>query len=350
MSEFFANFAADFSDKTKAMVKPIQSVQREAWKELLESSPYASYFQSPEFYDFYSRLSFLDTFGFAAFDEAGRLQTLVCGYTIANGGRLTQYFSRRAIIQGGVLLRGDCKEFLLKELLQTLKRELRHKAIYIEIRNSFDYSKYRETFLQAGFAYQPHLNYLVDTSQGIDQVRSGYHRNRRRELRRSEESGLRAELSKNATDIEGFYSLLLALYRQKIKRPLFPQEFFSQSIEKENHQLIVIKSNENTIVGGVLLVNYGRRTYALFGTKSEQASGHPLIMAIDSAIDFACKSGATVFDFMGAGEPGKPYGVRGFKERFGGELVEYGRFRCVSSGFLFKLGSFAINFISKLKF
>lgn len=344
MSEFFANFAADFSDMTKA----IQSVQREAWKELLESSPYASYFQSPEFYDFYSRLSFLDTFGFAAFDEAGRLQTLVCGYTIANGGRLTQYFSRRAIIQGGVLLRCGCKESLLKELLQTLKRELRHKAIYIEIRNSFDYSKYRETFQHAGFAYQPHLNYLVDTSQGIDQVRSRYHRDRRRELRRSAEGGVRAELSQSEADVEGFYSLLSACYRQKIKRPLFPQEFFLQSVKEKDYRFLVIKSGEE-IVGGNLFVCYGERVYGLYIAGAELTDGRPSITAIDAAIDYTCQNGFAVFDFMGAGEPGKPYGVRGFKERFGGELVEYGRFRCVTNGFLFQLGSFAIKFVSKLK-
>lgn len=330
------------------MVKPIQSIDRESWRELLESSPYASYFQSPEFYDFYSTLSFLGTFGFAAFDEAGRLQALVCGYTIANGGRLTQYFSRRAIIQGGVLLSNDCKESLLKELLQTLKRELRDKAIYIEFRNSFDYSKYRAAFQQTGFAYQPHLNYLVDTSQGIDQVRSRYHRDRRRELRRSEEKGLRAEISQKETDIKGFYSLLSALYRQKIKKPLFPQEFFLQSVKEKDYRFLVIKSGEE-IVGGNLFVCYGKRVYGLYVAGAEGSESYPSITAIDSAIDYACQSGARVFDFMGAGEPDKPYGVRDFKGKFGGELVEYGRFLYINKKLLYFCGKKFIELIQSFQ-
>ena len=44
------------------------------------------------------------------------------------------------------------------------------------------------------------------------------------------------------------------------------------------------------------------------------------------SIDYACKNGIEKFDFMGAGSPDEDYGVRDFKAKFGGSLVEPGRF------------------------
>ena len=51
---------------------------------------------------------------------------------------------------------------------------------------------------------------------------------------------------------------------------------------------------------------------------------------------------------MGAGSPGDGgYGVRDFKAKFGGELVEYGRFRYVANKPLYALGKWAVNLMKK---
>ena len=55
------------------------------------------------------------------------------------------------------------------------------------------------------------------------------------------------------------------------------------------------------------------------------------------------------YDMMGAGEPGVPYGVRDFKSEFGGELVEHGRFLCVTQPILYKLGVFAVRLLKRIK-
>ena len=46
---------------------------------------------------------------------------------------------------------------------------------------------------------------------------------------------------------------------------------------------------------------------------------------------------------MGAGNPNKNYGVRDFKSRFGGQLVEYGRFMYIADNMLYRLGKTIIN-------
>ena len=52
---------------------------------------------------------------------------------------------------------------------------------------------------------------------------------------------------------------------------------------------------------------------------------------------------------MGAGVPDVPDGVRDFKAEFGGELVEHGRFLCVSKPIQYKIGVMGVKILKKIK-
>ena len=65
---------------------------------------------------------------------------------------------------------------------------------------------------------------------------------------------------------------------------------------------------------------------------------YPSVLVTWGAIKYACEHNIPKFNFMGAGQPGKAYGVRDFKMQFGGELVNSGRYMKVNKSFLYKLG------------
>jgi lipid II:glycine glycyltransferase (peptidoglycan interpeptide bridge formation enzyme) len=44
---------------------------------------------------------------------------------------------------------------------------------------------------------------------------------------------------------------------------------------------------------------------------------------------WGAENGYQVYDFGGAGKPDEEYGVRDFKAKFGGQLVNFGRNTCV---------------------
>ena len=64
---------------------------------------------------------------------------------------------------------------------------------------------------------------------------------------------------------------------------------------------------------------------------------------------FAVEHHIPSYDMMGAGKPNEAYGVRDFKSKFGGELVEHGRFLYVSNPLFYYLGKKAIKVLKKLK-
>ena len=53
--------------------------------------------------------------------------------------------------------------------------------------------------------------------------------------------------------------------------------------------------------------------------------GPPDLPLVWHALELGNRSGYRLFDFGGAGRPDEAYGVRDFKAKFGGELVNYGR-------------------------
>lgn len=317
-------------------------INLQSWENLFKSSPFSTFFQSPECYRFYSELSFLSTFVYAI-EEEGELKALVCGYLIAEKGLIKSYFSRRAIIPGGVLLAKDVNQQSLQLLLNTLKSELRQHSIYIEFRNYLDYSEYKDIFVNVGFIYQPHLNFHLKIDNH-EMLWGNLGTNRKREILKSNNAGLVCVETKNEKDITSLYSILFELYSKKIKRPLFPMEFFIKLSCEPFAKIFVVKNREE-VIGGIVCVVDQNVVYEWFVCGPSEKHQHPQTLATWTSIRFALENGFNKFDFMGAGSPEKKYGVRNYKSRFGGEEVEYGRFLYISKPGIYKMLKFLIELI-----
>ena len=106
---------------------------------------------------------------------------------------------------------------------------------------------------------------------------------------------------------------------------------------------------DNKVIGGVACSSLpGKAVYEWFVCGDAKKYNHlyPSVVATHKGIEFAIENGFEYFDFMGAGKPDEEYGVREFKEKFGGKLYEWGRFRYVSNQFLYNLGKFAMKVIN----
>jgi len=316
----------------------------EKWQQLVDQSPNASFFQSKACYDFYCSLSFLEPF-LIGVEENNKLIALVCGYVIADGNKIKQFFSRRAIVPGGLLINSECPETAIEVLLNETIKSLKKKAIYIEFRNYSDYRKHKSSIEKTGFLYQSHLNFHLSVTP-IENVLSNISESKLRQIKQSEKVGIVCEEVKNELDIQLFYNQLNNIYTSKIKTPLFPIEFFLKIANQEFSKFYIIKSGEK-IKGGIVCVYDHKKVYEWFvcGNDAEKSSIYPSVYATWAGIKFASENGFEVFDFMGAGKPGKNYGVRDFKAKFGGELVEHGRFLYICSPLLYFIGKTVIKLI-----
>ena len=323
-------------------MKHITSIE---WRELLAESQYSNAFQTEEMYNFLSSLGCVRSFLSYVRNSEGKLVGLAVGYIQAEKG-IKKFFSRRAIIQGGLLLAKDIAEGELKTLLEDIKHKT-SSAIYVEIRNNADYSEYKDIFQKYGFEYRPHLNCLIDCSDA-DQALKNMNESRRRQVRIATEAEYEVKMAETSAEVDEFYSLLSAHYKNKVKKPLFPKEFFAQILAQKIGEIMLIKIN-GKIVSGMLQLLHGNTVYDyyVFGLDTQYPNNYPSVLVYWETIKRASALGYTTFDTMGAGSPGQAYGVRDFKLRFGSRLVEHGRFLSINKPLFYKLGTFAIKLISR---
>lgn len=321
----------------------------EKWQQLIDGSPYASFFQTKACYEFYCSLSFLEPF-LIAIEENDKLVVLVCGYIIADGNSIKQFFSRRAIVPGGLLLHPEVSEQAIVKLLNHTNNQLKNKAIYTEFRNYFDYSVYKNAFQKAGFEYKEHLNFHVATPS-VEIALKNLSTTKRRDVKLSKKEGAIITDTKSNTDISAYFELLNELYQTKIKTPLFPVEFFDKIMLLPECHLFAIHLN-NELIGGSLCVEMPEKVlYEWFvcGKDGKYKNIYPSTLATWAAIEYAAEHDFQYFDMMGAGKPDEGYGVRDFKAKFGGELVEHGRFIHINQPVLYAIGKQAIKFLKKRK-
>ncbi len=325
----------------------ISLIDRKQWVALVNRSPVASIFQTPDIFDFFIENELYDI-KILGVEEDCVLKGLVVCVIQSEGKRLKKLLTTRAIINGGPLLDDSISDDALKLLLCSVLSELKKQCIYIETRNLNDYSRWRKTFEACGFEYQPHYNFHIDTSE--IEIEKGFDKSRRKRIRRALENG--AVINSDNACLPSFYGILSDLYRNKIHKPLPPYEMFESLLKCPFAKYFYVLSPQRKVIGGQLILLLGNRVvYAWYccGLDQEYRELHPSIMANYAAIRFASDQGFGRYDMMGAGEPGDHYGVRDFKAQFGGTLVEHGRFRRINNAIVYNLGRLAISVLDSLK-
>lgn len=309
----------------------------------------SSWFQTDNCYNFYKSLDFIEPFRYSV-SRDGIIKGEVIGYIQKDGGRFNQFFSRRAIINGGPMLAEDITKEELSTLLKICKDGLKRKSIYIETRNFEDYSAYKEIFINNGWSYEPHYNFHIDTSSP-ELVEANLGKSRKRDIRTSLRDGATFGEASSIEEVKELYGLLSFLYKTKVKTPLFPFEFFEKLYREQFGKIFVVRF-EGNVVGGTVCVCGDDTVYEWFacGKDDISKSVFPSTLATYAGIRYAAENGYKRFDMMGAGAPGDGgYGVRDFKAKFGGELVEHGRFRCILNKPLYVIGTLGVKILKKLK-
>ena len=246
-------------------------IDPQQWQALVDRSPYATWFQTQEAYQFYaSNPEEMMPFAYGVEREC-TLCALCVGYVTKERCAIKQYFTRRAIIIGGPLIDNDATAEEVAALLNAVKKLQRSdlqpagqstglSPIYFETRNFHDYSRWKKVFQKAGFAYQPHLNYHVDTTS-LDQVQSRIGKHRWRYIRLSMRDGAKIVDNPTIEQVRAFYTILQDLYRTKVRTPLWSWEFFERLYHTEHARYILVELDGQIRGGAACVCLPGKAVY-----------------------------------------------------------------------------------------
>ncbi len=322
----------------------------EKWFDFISSHPQGNYFQSPSFIQTISDVPGYRPVHLFLLNSSDRLMGVLCGVIQQEGSGIKAKMSSRLICWGGPLVhenRSDLMKYLVEQLLSSFKKNI----IYIEFRNLFEQKANNKSFHALGFAYKPHINYLVKLDNPVA-VKKRMSESKLRQIKSSIKNGAVIEEVITHSDLVELYSGLSELYRSKIRKPLAPLKFFENFMEETGSGRIFIIKYQGELIGGIVcpvyLSEYIYEWY-VYGHDGLIKGIFPSVLATWAPIEYGLRVGLKQFDFLGAGSPDKDYGVREFKSKFGGTEVEYGRFIKLTRPTFYYLGKIGVFILGKLK-
>ena len=246
---------------------------------------------------------------------------------------LLDKYTSRVQANGNPLIKLDHpeKEQVLSLLLEEICNYSEKRTNILEFRNSYNTSADIKIWLHRGFSYNDHLN-LIKKISTPERLWNELGENRRRQILKATKKGTEIRVAENEQQIKSFYFILKELYQKKVKKVLPPLKFFLDFFtrcQKHGKGVILLAFKEDRVIGGIVCPIQGRNVmyeWYVCGLDKEYPPNHPSVMVTWHALLYASNNGIQIFDFMGLGKPGIPYGVRDFKLRFGGDVVNYGRY------------------------
>lgn len=327
------------------IVTDVEAIDRTQWERFVFDHPQGNIFQTPQMYATYGATKNYRPLVVACFEGdslAGILLALLQKEYEGILGKL----SARAIISGGPLIRNN-DSIIFEAVMKEYDRIIKKHAIYSQLRNICDMDWAKKKLAELDYIHEDHLNILIDLEKTEEQLWKEIHSKRKNEIRRAEKKGTSFAVFNNADALEKCWPILHDVY-QRARLPLPDISLFQGLLNCRDGRLqlkIFAARNNGEIIGTLLALCWRDRMLDWYaGAFHRHLDKYPNDLLPWQAILWAKRNGFKTFDFGGAGKPGVPYGVRDFKMKFGGELVNYGRFQKTHQPMMMKIAATGFKF------
>lgn len=325
------------------------SIDRQTWQTFVETHPKGNVFQTPQMFDVY-----LQTPGYVpqviALEQDKQIVGLMMWVVMRENG-LKARFSARSIIQGAPIAKDDKPEYIIA-LLEAYEQMRDKGVIYTQVRNHFEMLTINDAFQQCGYRFESHLNFII-TLDNEESVWNRIGKGRIKQIKKAQKNGLYVDVYDpgQITDelIAQGYKVIRSVY-QRAGLPLTDLAQIQATNEQKLLVVFVVRNAEGQMLGCRFGLLYRDSIYGWYaGSYSQYYSLFPNDILIWETLRWGINHGFRTFDYGGAGEPNKPYGVRAFKQQMGGTLVNFGRYEKIHRPCMYKIGVLGMKILKWLK-
>lgn len=325
---------------------------RDKWSRFIREHPEGRIFQSPEMADLYKRVKRYKPVCVALADEADNIAALVLAAIQTFKGGPVENMTARSVVFAAPLLKEN-DETLLEMLLKAYDERIKREAIYSQFRNMWDQNgSHKAVFEKLGFRYEEHLDIHIDLTQSEEDLHSQVNKNRRHNIRRAAKKGISFKELTGPADRETVNEMIKNTYK-RINLPIPDDSFFhllkdGSCLEETVKYFGAMLDGE--IISSRIVLCFKDLVYDWWsGTLDEHKTKYPNDLLLWNILLWGKEKGYKTFDFGGAGKPGIPYGVRDYKLKFGGILVNFGRYEKVHKPLMMSIGKLGFKLWQLLK-
>jgi serine/alanine adding enzyme len=323
-------------------MRVVDALDDTSWRDFIAGHSNSSIFHTPEMFEVFRRAEGFDPAIWAVVDGDNCPLALLLPVQLTLFGGLLKLITRRTVVYGSVLWDPTAAGLeALTLLLKTYVQESQGKTLFTELRNLTDLSSVQPILNGQGFSFEDHLNFLIDLKRSPEELFQSIGPRTRKGIRRALSRGdVAIQDVTEASQLGAWYEVLDKTYRNA-HVPLAGRSLFEAAFD-----ILVPKSMirfsqariDSAITATSADLLYKDQIYGWYGGMDRaygpSRSNEVLTWTI---LAWGAEHGFRVYDFGGAGKPGRPYGPRDFKAKFNGALVNYGRNTHIGSRLLYEI-------------
>jgi lipid II:glycine glycyltransferase (peptidoglycan interpeptide bridge formation enzyme) len=332
----------------------VQSLDEGLWRDFIDRHPDSTIFHTPEMFQVFAQTRRYEPELWAVRNGTTDVLALMTPVCVHIMGGLFRRLTTRSIVYGGVLYEKSTRGHnAVRLLLEEYEKYASAGALYTEFRNHTVLDEIRPLLSSCGYHHEDHLNYLIPLDRPIEEIFNRIGRRTRKRIRKGLRSG-NVEIHEvtRSEELAGWYETLQKTYR-RARVPLADRSLFDSVLEVlyPRGMANFLSAQVADAIGACSLeLIYKDTIYGWYGgTDRAFSKVWPNEMLTWHVLDWGVSNGYRLYDFGGAGKPGEEYGVRLFKAKFGGELVNFGRFVNVHKPLLLKISKPGYQIFQKMR-
>lgn len=309
------------------------------WDEFVANHPGGSLFHTIAMVRALKHTAEYEPLALAAVDACGEIAGLMVATKISLAGVWPSALSSRSVFFADPIASdNEIGRQALTVLLSEHDHRVGNHVVFSEIRpldgRNLGDAQYRE----AGYERFSYKNYELDLTVPADDIFRRMSPKRRNNIRANERRGLSVREGDPHREIALFYDHLVHSYTRS-RMPLVGIGYFEQLFSRFNSdeiRLTIAELNGKPIASACHLFFKGRVYWSHAGTYRIRGIAAQASLVWETIL-WSIARGHRIYDFAGAGWADESYGPGIFKERFGGNQVDVGRYRKVYSKWRMKI-------------
>ncbi len=323
-----------FNMKTDS-IKIIELRDLKIWDTFVHNHPNGTIFQSYDMAEVYRRAKNFKPISLASFNNEGQINAVLQAVIINELDGLLSTFSTRSVIEGGPLYTTDEEGIIsAQDLINHYENQIKNLVLFTEIRVLSPIKSFDALLTPFGFMFQDHFNALINLEKPLEELWSQVKRDKRRGIKKAIDNGIVIEECQKRNQLDIVYNLLLETYKNA-KMPLSDKSLFDAVFDilvpKSKAKILFAKYKDEYIATQIALLDT-KTIYAWYtGAKRDYLSHHPGDLLIWHLLEWGSKNGWKIFDFGGGGTKTSNINLRNYKERFGCDFPNFGRYKKIHS-------------------
>lgn len=314
-------------------MRVVRQLDEGHWQSFVDNHSHGNIFHTPEMFQVFARTRRHRPDVWAVVEDQSEILALFTPVQVTLKDGALRRFTTRSIAYGGILCQETSRgKDALRLLLSTYAQGIQGETLFTELRNLSNTSDLQSLLADSGYVYEPHLDYLIDLKRPAEAVLQSIGPRTRKKIRKGLRDGkVRVDEISDRAQLDEWYTTLRKTY-DHAHVPLADRSLFEAAFEvlrpKGMARFLMARVAGRPVACSIELP-YKKTIYGWYGG-CDRAYGDyvPNELVIWHILAWGANNGYHVYDFGGAGRPGEEYGVRDFKAKFGGKLVDFGRNTC----------------------